>query len=291
MALPLLPILARLLAGVGGRAGLRALSATATRGGRAGLLRNAFAQYGSGNASAGAGESGGAFGRLAGMLGRRGASVGQRAFSEVVASSPRFGDVMGGRVSPESVQQQDNEDQANAAKEEANSKLRLLAGGAAGLQLAFLKLPGIMGRFGDSILRGQEHLRRFNGQINTAFARLERQSIELNLRQGRATSGTTSILAAEQMRFREEFQEIRQVATGIWNLVGTGVTWLARMGTVIIKWNPLFIIIEWLLEQIEKNTREGQEGPPWNGFLRDIAAGRFSGLERDRRTPRDGGRR
>jgi hypothetical protein len=72
-------------------------------------------------------------------------------------------------------------------------------------------------------------------------------------------------------------QPFKEAAITTFNLLATGVTKLVTIGVWIANHIPFVKAIFGVLEDIEKNTRKGEEAAPVQQFLRDIAAGRFRG--------------
>ena len=209
---------------------------------------------------------------------------------DVLHKGSNFGDILGGNKSTDDEQDKHKQEEAQKAKQAAEEKvtrnLKVMGLGLLAAGVAANKIPGALGAFGKSILSGQEYLRQFNGQINNAFARLQQQQIQLGFRSANATSGTTGALAEQQHAFNESSQEIKEVMQGVWNSVAIGATWLGRIGTVLIKWNPVFQAMKALVGQIEENTRKDTKLGDWPQFISDLADGAYSGLERDRKTKR-----
>lgn len=258
----LIPLLTRL----GGAVGLRSLMGAG--GGRA------IAGLVGGGEAAGAAEAGAA---------KEGSS-----FASLAANSKNFGALLSGQKTSEGVRDEAKQEEADQAKQQAAEKwtqtLNKLTLGGTALGIALVKLPGLLGKFGENILNGQEYLRRFNGQINTAFARLERQQIQLQYGRAGATSDSLKFLADQQMSFREDSEEIKRVMQAVWNYVSGAVTFAGRVGTTILKWHPLFMLLKYLVN-IDENTKKDSDGMPWRDFLNDMADGKFSGFQRDRKTP------
>ena len=203
-----------------------------------------------------------------------------RGFAALAARPGNFGDLLSGKKSQEDVEGEDASEHAKAAAQEkvlsGLKKFSLGLGLVVGGSAALLKLPGLLDNFGKAILSGQEYLRRFNGQIANSFALLERQKLQLAVRTGASTSGTTETLIKEQMRFNEEVQPIREAVQNIWNIAATGATKLATWMTAIIKAIPF---AQAALDAINANTKKEAANPPWVGFVQDLANRKFAGKE------------
>ncbi len=130
------------------------------------------------------------------------------------------------------VEQVRSEDEARHQQELARN-LKENSGGLKRVVFGMLSLGVAMPFLGDGIKRlagrvliNSDELRALSPTIATAFARMERQTAFLNVRQARGTAGTTRRLSAAYMRLRETSQPLKQAGTNMLNmlmLAGTNV--------------------------------------------------------------------
>lgn len=216
-----------------------------------------------------------------------------RSFSSMAADSANFARLLSGAKTPDEVRAEDplRLQQQRAERDEATKKtivaLGLLAGGAGGAAAALLKTPEAIEGFVRRMLQGQEELRKFNGQINNAFARLEREDLLRQRELANATSGSTELLADALNDLSSDTQELVQASVTIINLLGTIAARGGQVLTWLIKLNPQVAQVLKLLGLIEGwLSREERKAAPWPKFLDDLAEGVYSGTMRDRKTPR-----
>ena len=138
-------------------------------------------------------------------------------------------------------------------------------------------LPRRLEMFGQSLLASQEPLRRFNGQIAAAFARLERTNLLIDRDTAGATSGTTTALADAIGSLSQELQPIKQtVITGVNTLGLIGVN-IGRGVAFLIKMSPAVQGIIQIAQLLEKWFGAAPKAGPWEDLLKDITDGKFKG--------------
>lgn len=141
---------------------------------------------------------------------------------------------------------------------------------------SIMKTVAALDAFARETLEGSRDLRRFNGQINAAFARLERQQLILSGRSARATAGTTDLLATQIERLNSEVAPIKNDLKILGNLLaGTGVEVVRTLTRMFELWrslDPVMRLATELLRRIEK-TLNRQERVQVAEDLRRIADG------------------
>lgn len=222
-------------------------------------------------------------------------NVSQQGMSDLIGRSSSFGDIMSGRNSASNAAQQQRQEQQQQesiegeqrrqeAADQVTGALVKLSAGTMALNVAFLKMPGLMEKFSRSILSGQENLRKYNGEIANAFARLEYGDVVRSRQTANATSGSTKVLADATNAMADDLQELKQAGITIMNLVGTGVTYLGRAVALLIKSNPAIEASVGILKKIEELQRDDTSSIAEN-FIHDVADGYYAGMKRDRKTP------
>lgn len=157
-----------------------------------------------------------------------------------------------------------------------------IAAAAVAIGAAAAIAPFAIKNWTDSLLHSREELRRFNGQINIAFARYEREEILRKRESAFATSGTTSALAESVSGLKDELRPIGDAAVTFFNAAGVALTELAKFGVMVAKHDPYLRALLAAANKIEENTRE-QKSALWHTFIDDLAGGKFTGMQRDRR--------
>ena len=221
-------------------------------------------------------------------------------FSATASQPENFARLMGGNATPAEIAGE-NEEKLAAQKEEreqasaeaTEKMIRMtgavgaLAGAQATLTVAVLKAPGAIEKFTRRLLKGQEDLRRFNGEINQAFAQLERNDMLRKREKAHATSGSTEMLADALDSLANDSKELVHAGATAINLLGVIAAQAGRGIAWMIKLSPTMQAIATVLNVIEENTRDDENKvPQWPQFLDDLADGKYSGKQRDRRTNR-----
>ncbi|MDE2104189.1 MAG: hypothetical protein KGL39_43535, partial [Patescibacteria group bacterium] len=144
-----------------------------------------------------------------------------QSFSSLASNKNNFADLLSGAKSPQQVtdaadlanhqqsqqqQQQDDKERSEQAKKEATESLKKIGKAAAVGGVALLTIPPAMKKFSESMLASQEYLRKFNGQIAVAFAKLQQGDIRRAQASGAATAGTTTALAEAINDMRNELR-------------------------------------------------------------------------------------
>lgn len=143
-----------------------------------------------------------------------------------------------------------------------------------GQAIAFL--PNRIEIWGEGLLKTMEPLRRFNGQLSIAFARLDRQRLIQDREFARGTSGSTSALAGALGGLSKELQPLRRMGTTYTNVGGIIVAHLAKLGLQALRQTEIMKTLETVAKMIEAWLGFGAPGP-WQKFLDDVGDGKFSG--------------
>jgi hypothetical protein len=165
----------------------------------------------------------------------------KRSFSGLAAKN--FGDLLSGKTTPAQVNakadQQDREasqseqkEHDEAAKKEATEQLKNLGKAALAGGVGLLAMPAIAKKFTDALVSSQQGLKKFNGQIGIAFAKLERGDIRRQQQSGARTSNTLVPLIEATNEMKNETQKLSDVGSNILNTVGLPI---ARGITQIVK--------------------------------------------------------
>lgn len=199
-------------------------------------------------------------------------------------SGQMFGDLLGGRITPQAAQRQDVDEQAAANKEksaQAETDAALAAAAAmTSVALAtttfgasLITLPFALKKFATAILDSREYLSHFNGRIAQAFARLKIQDVQLNVRTGAATASSTEALTTAVMEMKEAVQPIRESLINLINLVATGsakvVTFFANLqqlldgplGDALAMAVPVVGLLRLILRAVENNEPKPMDDP------------------------------
>jgi hypothetical protein len=123
------------------------------------------------------------------------------------------------------------------------------------LSVALVKLPGLLGKWGESILESQRPLEAFNVAIASSFAQLKHQQFRQAFATGAATSGTTGMLADSIEDFKEEFLPVKVASIRLMNVLGTGIVQAAAAAIQLLYMIPEFRAAILILAKIEQNTK------------------------------------
>lgn len=199
-------------------------------------------------------------------------------------SGQTFGDLLGGRITPQAAQRQDVDEQAAADKEKSaqaemdaalatTAALTSLALASSTFGASLVTLPFALKKFAAAVLDSREYLSHFNGRIAQAFARLKIQDAQLNMRTGAATAGSTETLTAAVMEMKEAVQPIREMLINLANLLATGmaktVTLFANLqklldgplGDALAMAVPVVGLLRLILRAVEENKPEPMDDP------------------------------
>jgi hypothetical protein len=123
----------------------------------------------------------------------------------------------------------------------------VVASAAVGIELISVE-KGLQA-FTQGVVDGNEHLRKWNGELAVAQARLEVGDIKREIHTAGATGSTAASAATELNNLKDEFQPLSEGISNVVNLlagaaadVGILVTWVIRFGTVI---GPLLEFLNW----------------------------------------------
>lgn len=170
----------------------------------------------------------------------------QRSFSSLASQNNNFGALLSGKKTPQEVtdaaaQQSGTADREAADKAQSEEARKQAIDGLK--QIGKSALMGVGGiavatvaskKFSESMLASQEHLKRFNGQIGIAFARLRQQDIRRSRDSGQRTSGTTATLAEAVNGMRDSIQPLKDTATNVLNVLATGLSRVVKFGADIL---------------------------------------------------------
>lgn len=156
-----------------------------------------------------------------------------RSFSGVATKN--FGDLLSGKTTPAQVnaaadhqerqaQQEQQKEHDEAARREATEQLKNLGKAALAGGLGLVAIPGIAKKFSEALVSSQQGLKRFNGQIGIAFAKLERGDIRRQQQSGARTSGTLVPLVDAVNKMKDETQKLSDVASNVLNRIAAPIT-------------------------------------------------------------------
>jgi len=103
-----------------------------------------------------------------------------------------------------------------------------LASGFAGLAIAVPAVVIGLKKFAGAVLESREYLGKYNGAISNAFARLDVQRMQQDIRLGSNTEGSTVLLAETMRSLSAELQPAITAMTTAVNLLGAGAGEIVR---------------------------------------------------------------
>ncbi|HQU44424.1 MAG TPA: hypothetical protein PK867_16505 [Pirellulales bacterium] len=206
----------------------------------------------------------------------------ESSFSSLASDKNNFADLLSGKKSPSDVsgahadaqqkaagqQQQDaDKEQSEEARKKAIEGLKTIGKAAAVGGVSLLTIPPAMKKFSESMLASQEDLKKYNGQIAMAFARVHHGNVRRDIATGRATAGSTDVLARAVNEMRDETQALRNASTNALNYLAAG---MAKTVTLLSK----LAIVPDILRAIEGNTTPEVDPKivqPWQDALRQMS--------------------
>jgi hypothetical protein len=152
-------------------------------------------------------------------------------------------------------------------------------GGAFLLNAALISVARSLGQFGDSVLETRRNLADYNGTIAMAFANVDFQKLNLDVRRAGDTRGSTAELARAVMDFREAIYPIELLGMRVLNLAATLTAKVGAVLAALAQVHPTFQLLKMIGEKIEQNTRKkDMEGTlPISRVLHEMARGDFAG--------------
>lgn len=162
----------------------------------------------------------------------------------------------------------------------ASQGIQGLAQSAKNVAAAFVSLPNNVAAFGDGLVRGQEALRQFSGDIATAFGKMDVAERQLSYQQAAVTGEGTAALVNEVIELKRNLAPFQALITKGFNQVATVV--VNGLNGVIKMLEYMPGIAGWVEEiklEMEKTTADPGAAVT---FLNDIAAGKFTGRVTDR---------
>lgn len=188
-----------------------------------------------------------------------------------------FGDVMGGKISPqEAVQHQDaanqqqaQQDEDEAARAKVKSSLTSLAKATLGGVSALILVPAAGKKLGDAMVAAQAGLMKYNAQIANAYVKLQREDMLRKRASGAATADTTAALTEATSQLADEWRPIGDTITNVLNEIATGFTIIVKNSIAVAKG-----IAEWLHLGdiiIDKMPEKKKQRTEWEGLIKDLA--------------------
>jgi hypothetical protein len=182
--------------------------------------------------------------------------------------------------------QQNRAAQVGQAAWSAGKKALSGAIGAATSPVGALTMPAWMygvvtgfERLGRTISDTNRDLARFDERIADSMARLDFGQLRSRQQLARATGGSASVLNDQLGALVREMQPMRETVTTFINSAGASLIFLARVGSFIIKWHPLFVAMHKTAQLAERVMGAQQAQEPQAAakqFLRDIRDGKFN---------------
>jgi hypothetical protein len=164
----------------------------------------------------------------------------------------------------------------------ATEGLQAMGGALVGVVKTLGGLPWKLEAFGEGLIAGKDGLRRFSGEINAAFARLEVGTLISRSGQAKVTAGSTATLVDGVLDLKKTLAPWQAIFTNGFNKIST--VFVNGLTSVLTAMESIPGIGEEVKRIREEMERE--EGTPTQSlqFLNDIAAGRLSGRVTDRIT-------
>jgi len=225
-------------------------------------------------------------------LGQRGAmpNIGDVARQFQTPNPSREQIVQHGEAEEERQRQKEIEDSKwNRLGQSAHDAGKSLLKGASSLTnpvTALIKLPaaafGVVKAFeqvGRTVSETNRDLRRFDERIADSFARYDYAQLRSRQKVAQATGGSASFLNDQLKALLEEVQPLTESVVSFLNVAGGSLVYIARMLTLIIKWDPAVAVMMRAAEAAERfmgkgKAREAQSAA--KDFLRDIRDGKLS---------------
>lgn len=130
-----------------------------------------------------------------------------------------------------------------------------------GVGVAVVGVTKLFHSLSESITEGNRAMRRYSGTINTAFARLDRQKIKLDVRTAQGTRTTTMAAAQSTMQMREALQPLEEDWQNMKNVMSIGMSGIVTLVANIVEtaksFDPVIQpLLDWLGEEDKKKKEE-----------------------------------
>lgn len=183
--------------------------------------------------------------------------------------------------SPQQIQQahqQAQQQQADAQNPKPASTAQNAA--QAALSLTGLATAAVLGikavkNFAGSIVDANEPLKKYNGAIAAAYARLEAGNIGRDVQTAHATAGSTSTLADSFDELLDEVRPIKDATITALNLAAIMATGIGKLLVLMLKLTIVGPAVIELLKKIEDLLKPKAIGTPELEFIRNLAASKF----------------
>lgn len=147
---------------------------------------------------------------------------------------------------------------------------------------ALVGIPGKLRDFGDGLLEGMRHLSQYNGELAAAFAVLEAERMNRDIRKAGALAESGSRSARAQSKLEESLlpietwweEKVNRVTSSFKEL---GATMMEDINNSVV---AELIGIKKTMDDLNKKTEL-----PLNNLAMDIGSGKYSGRQRPPKAP------
>lgn len=101
----------------------------------------------------------------------------------------------------------------------------------------------MLATFGPGVLESRRELARYSGQIAETFAKLDRQTILLDIRRARYTAESASQLGAAVLSLRNNLAPLENEGARLVNNIGKMSSYLGSIGAISLERSPIFTAI------------------------------------------------
>lgn len=130
--------------------------------------------------------------------------------------------------------------------------------------------------FASGVNESNREISKFSGSMASAFAQLDIQDLQRNMRLAQNTQGTGTAVADEMNSLKDDTQAMREMMTTFKNTFALGSLKLLRAANIIIEHLPEIQALRWVAEQIEQNTQpEDGQVTPTQEAIRELGSGRW----------------
>lgn len=180
------------------------------------------------------------------------------------------------RVADEDAQQKARAEQAatkNAGQ--LGTALKAMTLGMVGAVIGLKKLGDAVDGITSSILERQRELAPLSGQIASAFARLELRTRVIQVERAGAIGGSTAVLADAIGDLRETLEPLRQTFATAVNVSATVAAKVTQGIAILVQWQPVIQLLG-RAAGLYENLAGSQAGAPFVGNLQAMLRGGFA---------------
>jgi hypothetical protein len=154
------------------------------------------------------------------------------------------------------------------------SAFRLLTIAAVKLPAVFVALSLASEKLVTAFVERRRELAKYDMRVANAFARLDRQELQLKMGRARATGGSAAFATTELAKLRQDIEPVRRMLMTYGNLLIGNLARIVGLLSNGLKYHPIVGPLMKIAELIEKQDR-AKVSVPLAGFIDEVLKGQI----------------